>query len=388
MALILGILFAIISSGLIVTGTLVLRAHRVKTETSFRLHGQATQFARAGMMEALGWFRKQTAQPVTAFSPLLDLTVTPQILDTLDPDVGIVREFSITGAVWGRYEVWKEWEGDPDSSRLEWRRKVQVEDVSIEKGAAGSGYVWRVRSIGYVYRLADASKSFDQYPNQILGTDILETEIRRMTLAPPGEAAICLKKGKKCTLDGKVTVSGITGAGVYYKSGKKPNELNGATVTGNPRFSKNKNDYDGSTEAVFGLSEDDLKSVADDRITALEDFPVPLPSNSLQFVELPSLTIDSARPLKGSAVLYVKGDLDVQYNSKSFFTGLIYVDGDVLIREPTELNGTIVATGTIDVIGSSDWVTITYDDVALGKLRTEIGQYRLSGAIRSVISTE
>ena len=34
-------------------------------------HGQSVQFAKSGLIEALGWLRKQTSQPVTAFEPVL-----------------------------------------------------------------------------------------------------------------------------------------------------------------------------------------------------------------------------------------------------------------------------------------------------------------------------
>lgn len=388
MALLLGILFTIIASGLVLSGTLVLEAHRTKTETNFRLHGQAASFARAGAMEAMGWFRKQSAQPVTKFWPILDKTASPPILDTIDPEVGIVREFEITGSVWGRYEVWKQWDADPDPTRLAWRKKVQVEDVSIERRTAGLGNVWRLRSVGYVFRRVDPTRPFDAHPNQVLGTEILETEIRRLTLAPPGEAAICLARGDRCALSGKVNVQGVSGAGVYYRSGTgSPSTTGGAKVSGNPSFSASAS-YDGSVQAVFGVGLDDLRSLADDRITDPTDFPVPVPSNKLYYVEVPTLVLDSKRPLKGSAVVFVRGDVDVRFGSKSFFSGLLYVDGDLTIREPADFNGTIVCTGSVSIIGGADWVNITYDDGALAALRTEIGQYRLSGAIRSVLSKE
>lgn len=387
-ALLLGILFAIIASGLVLSGTLILDAHRTKTETNFRLHGQATSFARAGVMEAMGWFRKQSAQPVVEFWPVLDTTASPPILDTIDPEIGIVREFEITGSVWGRYEVWKQWDADPDLTRLAWRKKVQVEDISAERGTSGSGNVWRLRSIGYVFRRVDPTKPFDAHPNQVLGTEILETEIRRLTLAPPGEAAICVARGDRCALTGKVHVQGVSGAGVYYRSGTgSPSASGGAKVSGSPGFSASSS-YDGRVETVFGIGIDDLQTLADDRITSLADFPVPVPSNTLYYVEVPTLILDSTRPLKGSAVVFVRGDVDIRFGSKSFFSGLLYVDGDLTIREPADINGTIVCTGRVTIRGGADWVNITYDDGALTALRTEIGQYRLSGAIRSVRAKE
>ena len=194
-ALILGVLFTIIVSGMVASGALVLRAHRAKAETSFHMHGEAAQFSRAGLIETLGWFRKSTAQPVSAFVPVLDPAASPPVLETIDPDIGIVREFAINGQVWGRYEIWKKWEQDPDLVRLAWRRKIQVEDISAQAGGAGTGSVWWIRSVSYVFRRVDPNVSFDTYPNRVLGTDILGTEIRRMTLAPPGQAAVCTTIG-------------------------------------------------------------------------------------------------------------------------------------------------------------------------------------------------
>ena len=73
-ALVLAVLFTIVVVGITVTGTLILQAHRSKTSTNFITHGQAVQFSKSGLIEALGWMRKQTSQPVVTFSPQLDLS--------------------------------------------------------------------------------------------------------------------------------------------------------------------------------------------------------------------------------------------------------------------------------------------------------------------------
>ena len=85
----------------------------------------------------------------------------PPVIDTLDPDIGIVREFQITNSIWGRYEVWKEWDADPNSTRLAWRQQMQTEDVSDLRGNLSPGSVWRMRSIGYVFRRNDGSAAFN-----------------------------------------------------------------------------------------------------------------------------------------------------------------------------------------------------------------------------------
>ena len=104
-ALLLAIFFTIIITGLVFAGTIMIKTHRAENETRFRLHGQAAQFARAGLTDALGWFRKSKTQPVAQFTPTLDPGASPPLLETMDPDIGIVREFQINGPVWGRYEA-------------------------------------------------------------------------------------------------------------------------------------------------------------------------------------------------------------------------------------------------------------------------------------------
>jgi hypothetical protein len=387
-ALLLGILFTVIISGLVVSGTLVLRAHRAKTETSFRLYGQAAQFARAGLIEAMSWFRQSALQPVTAFDPEFLPLATPPVLETTDPDIGIVREFQISGPIWGRYEVWKQWDADPDAQRLAWRQRVQAEDITAAVGASGIGTVWRLRSIGYVFHRKDATAAFDEYPNQVLGSDILGSEIRRMTLAPPGQAALCSRTASQTRIDRSVNIQGGMGAGVFTLAGTGTVvQVNSPTIVGTPGISSSAS-YDDSVEAVFGVSEQDLAALADDRITIASTFPTPLPANSLYYVEVPTMTFNAALPLQGTAVVYVRGDVVIAHNSKSFFTGLLYVNGNLTIREPCELNGTIICTGTVVIEGQSDWINMAYDDDALNTLRTAIGQYRLSAAVRKVLSSE
>lgn len=383
LALILGVLFTIVVSGIVVTGTMLLQAHRQKTETAFQLNGQAAQFARAGLIEALGWFRKQTSQPVLTFEPQLDATATPKVLDTLDPVVGLVREFQISGSTWGRYEVWKQWDADPIPERLAWRQLMQVEDVSLARGASSTGSVWRLRCIGYVFHQVNSAVSFDTLPNRVISKDTVETEIRRMTFTPPGAATLCVDNLSNLTLDRNVNVQG-NGVGACYGASGSPTFQNSPTVVGGWSTGT----YDSTYENVFGLSEQDLRPLADDRITADGDFPTPMPRNTFFFVEVPTLTFTDTRPLTGTGLIVVKGDVVFQSTNKSFFSGMLYVDGDLTINDPTELNGTIVCNGTVSIVGTTDWNNLTYDGGVLDSLRQEIGQYRLSSAIRRVHTAE
>ncbi|MEZ5963789.1 MAG: hypothetical protein R3F56_08080 [Planctomycetota bacterium] len=386
MALVLGVMFTIIAVGLVVSGTLSLRAHRTKTETSFRMHGQSMQFARAGLIEALGWFRKQTSQPVMAFDPRLDTLATPPVLDTQEPDIGIVREFQISGLVWGRYEVWKQWDSDPNPTRLAWRRQVQCEDISAQRGSAAAGNVWLVRSVAYVFQRPDDTKAYNVAPNRVLGSSILETELRRLTLVPPGMAAVCCGTAAGSAVRDKTNIQGAGGAAVYYRrNGTTTFTVSGGAVTqGGVTRNTSTQIYDDSVTAVFGVTEDELRSLADDRITNPADFPQPVPRQTLCFVDVPNLDVTASRRLEGNAIVYVRGNVNFQTGNQSFFTGFLYVNGNLSMSESLEFNGTIICTGTVNIQGVADWINITYDDSALNSLRTEIGQYRLSGAIRGL----
>jgi hypothetical protein len=189
-------------------------------------------------------------------------------------------------------------------------------------------------------------------------------------------------------VNGKVSIDGGLGAGIYTTAGSGTvTQLNSPRITGAPGISESA-DYDDSVEAVFGVSKADLRVVADSVVTAASTFPYPVAQSQLYYVDVPLLTFTSARPLTGSAVVCVDGDVEFAVGSKSFFSGLLYVDGDLTIREPCEINGTLIVTGSVNIEGASDWVNISFDDGSLNRLRTDIGQYRLSAAIRKHLSAE
>lgn len=380
--MLLGVMFALVAAGIVLTGAILLRAHQTKTEVNFRTRGQASQFARAGLIEALGWFRKQSAQPVLTFQPRLDLVANPPVTETADPEIGLVREFQISGSVWGRYEIWRQWDADPIPERLAWRRLMQVRDVSTERGAAGSGSVWLVKSVAHVFRRNDVAKAYNEQPNHVLGTATVETELRRLTLVPPGMAAVCVGTARGSRITDKVNIQGATGAAVYLRAGNGTPSVSGGAITVGGVVGSTS--YDDTTQAVFGVSEEDLRGLADDRITQASAFPATLPARSLYHVTVPTLDFTSTRRLDGNGIVYVSGDVDFQGGNMSFFTGLLFVHGNVTMRETLEFNGTLICTGTVNIEGSADWINITYDDGSLNTLRTEIGQYRLSGAIRSL----
>jgi hypothetical protein len=379
-ALILGLMFAVVVVGLTVAGSSALKAHRSKTKTNFVTHGQASMFARSGLIEALGWLRKQSAQPVTSFLPQLDTGAEPPILDTIDPDIGIVREFQISGPVWGRYEVWKDWPADPDPVRLAWREQFRCLDVAAARGES-AGLVWKLVCIGYVYRRVDPAVAFAVDPNQVLGRETLEVEVRRIALSPPGQAALCVDTGGTCAVGTKGRViGGSLGAGIYYPTGTGTPTLagSGSSITGTPPLSA-ATAYDGSLEAIFGVDLDELRTVANHVVTHQSQFPSPVPPNTIVICEVP-ITFTALCPLRGTGVVVCLADVTVEEDSYSSFNGLFWVGGDLVLREPSEITGVTIVGGSVDISGSADTASLTYDDGILDQLRQEITSYRLSSS--------
>ena len=384
-ALILSLFASIIIVGIVVSGTLMLNAQRTNVETQVRRE-QAWLFARSGLTNALNWFRNQTTQPVVTFAPVLDTSAVPPTLDTEEPDIGLVREFSITNSVWGRYEVWKAWAGDPDPERRNWRFGHQAEDVSEDRGAGlGRGNAWLLRSVGYVFIRRDENVAFDEAPNVVLASRFLEAEIKRLSLAPVGQGAINARDGNSVHINTNGRVyGGLGGAGIVYPQGSgtpttgPPHE---DRVTGAPALAPIP-DYVDSIDAVFGASEDELRALAKDVISAPADFPSPVPEKSLLFVDCPSITFDAARPLKGTGIVIFKGNVTLMPGNASTFNGLLYVNGNLTIRAPCEIRGSIIVTGNLTIQGVPDFANIFYDDEILRALRQEIGQYQFLGARR------
>ncbi len=380
-AIIVAMWFTVIVAGLVLTGSLYLESHRRQTRNSFIAKAQAVQIARSGLTEALSWMRRQTSQPVMSLAPQLDPLATPPVLDTLDPDIGLVREFQVAGKQWARYEVWKRWDSDPDPTRLAWRQQMQCEDISAARLAAAAGSIWRLRSIGYVYNLEDPSKAFDEAPNWIVGRELLETEVQRLSINLPGEAAVNVDTGSTCNINSRGRVVGGTAGGIYYPTSTGTPNTGSGSVTGTPALATAIS-YDDSFEAVFGVGIDDLRSLADLIITTASEFPNPVPDSALVIVDTgATLTWDSSLPLLGNGIVIVLGNATIGSGSLSNFTGLLYVQGDLVMRSPSEIRGAVICTGGMTVEGSSDYSTILFDEDVLNNLRLDFGNYQRSNTL-------
>lgn len=386
-ALILALIFTIISAGIVFTGSLLEKSNQERMSTAWRVRSQATQLARAGLTEGVSWFRRQAVQPVTQFQPIIDLNTVPPTIDTMDPDVGIVREFRIRGRVWGRYEVWKIWNDDPDPTRLAWRHKMQVEDVSSMRRAGTTGTSWWLRSLAYIFEREDERSPFNELPNRVLAMEGVEAEILRRKLQPPGDAAIVCKRADWIRVNTNGRVEGTSSTGLYYpkNTGKWVN--GGGGVSGSPATAAASGAIDLSPENVFGVTFDDLRSSADLVIENLADFPQSVAENVTIVVDTGGpVVFDRDVPLRGRGLVYINGDCTIASGSNSVFNGLVYVAGDFNMNAPAEIEGGVVTTGRVTITGSGDRATVRYGEAVLNALRQDIGQYKYIGAIRRMNS--
>ena len=120
--------------------------------------------------------------------------------------------------------------------------------------------------------------------------------------------------------------------------------------------------------------------MADSVVTTAASFPSPVPMDKVIYSTI-GMTFTAAQPLRGTGVVAIIGNTTINAGSYSAFSGLLYVNGNLTLREPCEIQGAVVVTGSITLQGNSDFVTLTYDDAILAHLRQEIGTYRLSSAM-------
>ncbi|MEO6593695.1 MAG: hypothetical protein ABIP94_02960, partial [Planctomycetota bacterium] len=196
------------------------------------------------------------------------------------------------------------------------------------------------------------------------------------------QAAVCVQNGGSISVltRGRI-LGGSVAAGTYFltATGSPTISGTGASVTGTPNQSAAAT-YNDSFESVFGVSQDELTAMADYLVTLPADFPSPVPVDTL-VLSTTGMTFTAAKPLKGTGVVAIVGDTVVGQGSYSAFSGLLYVQGNLTLREPCEIQGAVVVTGSITVQGNSDFATVTYDDAILAHLRQELGTYRLSSAM-------
>ena len=167
MVFILAILMIALLASLALTSRLTKRS-RLDTQTNLR-RTQVRDVAKGGIDEALNWFRRQSQQPVAkigrmavvcpfpdaAFNPTGVSDPPPPTDGSLDPDIGLVKEYLLIPeqGIWGRSEVARQKENWAlDATK---RDPHAAHDITLSRFpgmAAGSGIVWSVVSRGMIIR--------------------------------------------------------------------------------------------------------------------------------------------------------------------------------------------------------------------------------------------
>lgn len=357
--LMLAILVVATMFTLIATSFIFLQQAKFSINRQLAYDGQAMNAAQAGLVDGLSWFRRQQTQPVGDFQPQRDLSASPPVNETDDPSLGLVREYEISdlGNVVGRYEM----------------RLAEVDDVSEERGKDGGGAVWQLVSNGIVYVQKDKSKAYNEHPNQVITSAVARSEIQRLTLVPPANAAVNVGSGSFST-QANVRIFGNDDIAVAYPDTEAMPATGSADLDGNPTTSSVAN-YNDSVSAVFGVTQQELLGMADIRAASVAELPPNLPAMSLVVIT-GDADFTSARPLRGVGVLIVFGDLTLGAASNSSFNGLIYVDGDYEQHAPSSISGSVIVTGGVDLRGTSDFSELNYDDAIIGQIQRSLGQYR------------
>jgi hypothetical protein len=404
-----------------------MRAGGKRRAAEFAVHGQAVSVAQAGLTDAYAWLRRQAVQPVTTFAPKRDLGATPPVNETDDPTIGLVREFEITSGIWGRYEVRRGRPMDPYTDvnqngryddgepftdlkltgakttdftltgvdrgdefvagRLhdgygdgEWTPSRFTRDVSAERGQTAKGSVWRIESRGLVYRREREDLPLGADPNVLLASVVSTSEVRRLVMTPPANAAVCAPSAAAVTLTDRVRVRAPTLAFGFGATSGSLSIPSLGEVTAATRFATVPG-YKPAIQDVFGVDFTQLKTMADVTTKKLSGVPETIKEKTLVVIER-DMVYDREWPLKGGGALVVKGNLEIQSGSRSYFTGILYVDGNVSITAPAMIRGTIIATGGVTLKGSAgDYVEVEHDTGVVSKTLASLSDYRFMRAV-------
>ena len=347
--------------------------------------GQAANAAEAGLVEALSWFRKQSVQPVTTFQPIVNASANPPINDSEDTSIGIVRTYQVSapGRLMGRYEVRL---GNTVAGS-------GVLDVTPQKGktTSGAGSVWQLESVGTIWVQNDPSlpnSSYNQSPNTVLSQQMFRTEVQKMSVnLPDGGAALFSANCDNVTIGTKTKIQGGPGIGVSCRPGGGAGITNNGAITGATNTKTNSvAPYD--IQSIFAVSQQELLGLADVNVTQTRDLPSRLPDMSLIVINGdatfgPNQAAPLIRPLVGSGILVVFGNLTVNSDPSNDWNGVIYVTGNLSINQPMAVNGAIIAANSssaasIAVNSGSDISEVNYDTAVIFQINTQMGQYRFS----------
>jgi len=368
--LVWALIFVILTSTMVMSHAAYMRSQRDRRETLYNADGLTSNFAWSGLRDTLGWFRRQSSQPVTEFAPRLEPDGDPPLFDTLDPGRGLVREFEIRGNLWGGYEV----------------RKDEIADVSQQRASTAAGSVWDVVVRSYVYHRVDPNKAPGEAPNWIVSATSLQSELRGIPFRPPAPAALCVDDPGATRIGSVASVTGGLDGGVAFpdpgssRGGGSPLGATVGPVQGAPALLAS-GGWDSAPEAVFAMDLDELRELADYVWHGKYKFDKKKPLDGKVVYATGGLEIKDELAAK-DALIVVEGDLSVVAAKPKTFKGVVYVTGNAVVAGPFTLQGSLIVRGTLDLGRSGSAVDLTYDPIAIERVREEIIKYRLRRTVR------
>lgn len=436
------LMFTIVTAAMIVSHTTFLAAHRREMHVRFEHVTLADNFARSGLSDALAWMQRQPNQPVVSFTPKLDPTGDPPMLETLDPTIGLVREFEVRGSLWGRYEV----------------RRGETFDVSPERGSTAAGTVWDIGSRGFLFVREDAATPFNQKPNRVVATNYLRGEVRGIQLVPPAQAAVVVDDPANVIIGPNATILGGSGPGIAYPGSMSAPVVPTGQVTGASAMVPIVN-YGNELSRVFAMHLGQLEAVSDFVVDAdaaaataaaagsggnggaalpgaqeptaeyawwnrvlggpgaaqprgfagagsgvaarswwatgnanyaagIGRAPMRAAAPVLQgeAVVLKSnsgaAVLHAGQPLDGQGLVVVDGDLVIESGNVSRLKGVVYVTGDATIGGDFQLQGMLIVKGKLEIGNGTGTAIISYDDGVVQRLKKSLERYRMSRSLR------
>ena len=143
------------------------------------------------------------------------------------------------------------------------------------------------------------------------------------------------------------------------------------------------NPYKGSIPEVFGVTDAELRSLADQYTSDASAITNPLPKDKLIYMD-GDIGFDATRPLDGTAVLVVNGSVNVAASTNAVFNGPLCVNGNCGINAPALVRGVIITNGGLTLTGTGDYVEVDYDSAIISQLLNTLGQYRYSRPVSLV----
>ena len=405
-ALIMAVILSVAAATLITVGTRLIKDTLRQTQQQQLYVAQAEDMARAGLVDALGWFRRQPGvvqacvncqlgavttygstnsygatcgQPDDAFSPTLNASVS----DTADPRIGIVEDIPLDSSIntasvhFGRYEV--QFQPNPTATVGATIIPNAVHDTSgtrILGSMSGLGQSWQITASAYIYKRLDYSTgtytglwnvAYNKNPNVILARARMSTELRKMSLSSPYNITAGVFTDRVSKLFLANNYSDIYGA--YNSSSLALAAVaNGSTTATNPSgaTSINFTPYSAaaagvtaingtttplSADSVFGLSLNDIQFIADN--TGNATTPMTILSDSQDQWKLSyfsgNLTYSASstqacyQTLDAEGILVVNGNLSLSGGvSTTIFRGLVYVTGNLTMGANSEIDGVVI----------------------------------------------